>query len=192
MGTRILWERVNLPGHEISALDPHAGGWRLAGTALFTHESMPCELSYSIQCDLHWQTQSVLIRGHVGATPVNLSVTRSAACAWYSNGVHVPEVDGCIDIDLGFSPSTNLLPIRRLALAIGNRAVVRAAWVRFPELSLEILEQVYKRLDADHYLYESADGSFRKELLVGADGFVLDYPDFWRADAVTSITDPVA
>src|SRR4051812_38604741 len=191
MGTRILWQRVDHPGHEISALDPRDGGWQLAGTVLLVHERMPCELTYSIQCDLEWETQSVWIRGQVGAKPVSLAFTRTSASEWYSNGLHVPEVDGCIDIDLGFSPSTNLLPIRRLGLAIGSRAVVRAAWVRFPELSLELLDQAYTRLDESHYLYESADGSFRRELLVGANGFVLEYPGYWRTDAIADITDSV-
>jgi hypothetical protein len=39
--------------------------------------------------------------------------------------------EGCLDIDLGFSPSTNLLPIRRLTLAVGEAATVRAAWLPF-------------------------------------------------------------
>ena len=191
MGTLILWQRVDRPGYEISALDPHDGGWQLAGTVLFAHDSLPCQLTYSIQCDLHWQTQSVWIRGQVGAKPVSLGFTRSSASEWCSNGVRIAEVDGCIDIDLGFSPSTNLLPIRRLRLGIGSRAVVRAAWVRFPELSLELLDQVYTRVDESHYLYESADGSFRRELLVDADGFVLEYPDYWRTEAIASTPDPV-
>ena len=41
-------------------------------------------------------------------------------------------VDGCRDIDLNFSPSTNVLPIRRLSLDVGDQAAVRAAWLRFP------------------------------------------------------------
>ena len=187
---RILWQRIDHPGHEISALEPHADGWRLAGTALFTHDGLPCELAYRIHCDSQWETQTVSIRGHVGGNSLSMDLRRSSDRAWYSNGVHVPEVEGCIDVDLGFSPSTNLLPIRRLALSVGDRAVVRAAWVRFPELSLELLEQVYTRVDADHYLYESADGSFRRELRVGADGFVLDYPDYWRTDSIAGIIDP--
>lgn len=36
------------------------------------------------------------------------------------NGVDCPAVAGCTDIDLGFSPSTNLLPIRRLSLEVGD------------------------------------------------------------------------
>jgi hypothetical protein len=40
------------------------------------------------------------------------------------NGAAVSAVEGCIDIDLKYSPSTNLLPIRRLNLAIGESAEV--------------------------------------------------------------------
>jgi hypothetical protein len=103
--------------------------------------------------------------------------------------VLVPALQGCTDVDLGFSPSTNLLPVRRLGLAIGARAPVRAAWVRFPELTLEVLEQAYTRVSATTYLYESAGGAFRRELTVNSAGFVLEYPDFWRAEAVTTDSD---
>jgi hypothetical protein len=63
---------------------------------------------------------------------------------------------------------------------------VRAAWVRFPELALEVLEQSYTRLGPATYRYESAQGTFVRELTVDADGFVLEYPELWRAAAITS------
>ncbi len=90
---------------------------------------------------------------------------------------------GCIDLDLNFSPSTNLLPIRRLNLPIGQEAAVRAAWLRFPSFSLEPLEQRYRRVDAAVYRYESAGGKFVTQLDVNASGFVTRYPGFWEADA---------
>jgi uncharacterized glyoxalase superfamily protein PhnB len=85
-----------------------------------------------------------------------LVLARSSDNAWTVNDTPRLALDGCIDVDLGFSPSTNLLPIRRLRLAVGQRAAVRAAWVRFPELTLEVLEQTYTRLSESTYLYESA------------------------------------
>jgi hypothetical protein len=102
---------------------------------------------------------------------------------WTIDGVALPALEGCHDIDLGFSPSTNLLPIRRLALPIGGRSPVRAAWIRFPELTAEVLEQRYTHLSSDRYLYESAGGAFRRELEVDAFGCVIDYPGLWRAEA---------
>jgi uncharacterized protein len=77
-------------------------------------------------------------------------------------------------------------------LAVGASAAVRAAWVRFPELTTEVLEQVYTRLAQELYLYESAGGSFRRELVVNEVGFVLEYPGLWRAEAEVRYRDPVA
>jgi hypothetical protein len=97
--------------------------------------------------------------------------------------VEQPNVVGCTDIDLNFSPSTNLLPIRRLALAVGESADVNAAWLRFPSFKLEQLPQQYLRLDETTYRYESAGGQFVAELQVDLFGFVIDYPGIWRAEA---------
>jgi hypothetical protein len=85
-------------------------------------------------------------------------------------------------VDLGFTPSTNTLPIRRLTLAVGASAPVRAAWLRFPELTLESLEQVYLRTAERTYRYESAGGQFVAVLEVGAAGLVSRYGDYWRAE----------
>ena len=53
---------------------------------------------------------------------------------------------GCIDLDLSFSPATNLLAIRRLALPVNEIAEVRSAWLTFPDLDLEPLDQVSAEL----------------------------------------------
>jgi hypothetical protein len=94
----------------------------------------------------------------------------------------VPAVAGCIDIDLGFSPSTNLLPIRRLSLAVGVSAAVNAAWLPFPSLVFEVLPQVYRRAGQRTYRYESGGGAFVRVLEVNATGFVTTYPGLWQAE----------
>ena len=88
-----------------------------------------------------------------------------------------------MDVDLNFSPSTNLLPIRRLALEVGSEAAVRAAWLRFPGFALEPLEQVYRRAAVGLYRYESAGGQFRADLEVDESGFVTRYPGFCEMEA---------
>ena len=90
---------------------------------------------------------------------------------------------GCLDLDLNFSPSTNLLPIRRLALALGQSAEVKAAWLRFPSFTLEPFEQIYRRIADSTYRYESAGGRFVRDLPVNTAGFVTSYPDFWILEA---------
>jgi hypothetical protein len=157
----------------------------LTGTAVFVDDSRPCRLDYQVWCDPAWQTSSAAVAGWVGYETIALEISVDAARRWWLNGEEWPEVAGCIDVDLNFSPSTNLLPIRRLHLAIGEAAKVKAAWLRFPSFTLEPLDQVYRRISADRYRYESAGGSFVRDLQVTAAGFVTDYPGFWTAEVAT-------
>jgi hypothetical protein len=182
----VLWRRLDMPGHEVAELARTPAGWDLSGVALVADDGRPCRLEYRIECDAAWLTRRLQLHGHLGGVPVTLEVTRNARDEWHANGRPVPQLQGCVDVDLAFSPSTNLLPIRRLGLAVGDHAAVRTAWVRFPTFSLEVLDQVYTRLGADTYRYESAGGTFRRDLTVNADGLVTEYPDLWRAEAMTT------
>jgi hypothetical protein len=92
-------------------------------------------------------------------------------------------VSGCLDIDLNFSPSTNLLPVRRLNLPVGQEGTVRAAWLRFPSFELEVLEQVYRRVASRTFIYESGGGRFSAQLDVNDVGLPTNYAGVWRAEA---------
>jgi hypothetical protein len=81
---------------------------------------------------------------------------------------------------------TNTLPIRRLAPAIGESIDVTAAWVRFPELTLEPLPQRYTRLSERRYRYESNGGAFVAELEVDDAGLVITYEGGWERVAGAS------
>lgn len=179
----ILWRRLDRAGHEAARLswqDPH---WRLAGTALFAHEGRGCRVDYSVTCDADWRTTSGRVVGWIGDATVEIELHVDAAGRWLLNGSDCPAVAGCVDLDLNWSPSTNLLPIRRLRLGVGQEASVRAAWLRFPSFALEPLEQRYRRLDATTYRYESAGGQFVAELEVDGDGLVTRYPGFCEVES---------
>jgi hypothetical protein len=98
--------------------------------------------------------------------------------------VEVLSVAGCLDVDLAFTPATNILPLRRLELAVGESREVTAAWVRFPDLSVEPLAQRYTRLDERRVRYESRGGAFTAELEVDELGLVVRYPPLWERVAV--------
>jgi uncharacterized protein len=177
----ILWRRLDRPGHEAARLVARGGGWELRGTAVFLHDGQPCRLDYQVDCAASWRTTAGWVEGWVGEREIAVEITVEAG-RWKLNGAEAPEVAGCTDLDLNFSPSTNLLPIRRLGLAPGAQAEVRAAWLRFPGFHLEPLEQVYRRLDPATWRYESAGGTFVRDLPVDENGFVTLYPDFWQAE----------
>lgn len=176
----ILWRALYWPGHEGCRLYRLGSEWRLEGTAVFLHENRSCRLSYLIACDASWQTRSAMVTGWVGDEDVNLELSVNADHRWELNGVTKTAVDGCVDLDLNFSPSTNLLPIRRLNLEVGRQAEVKAAWLRFPSFELEPLAQVYERLGEFKYRYTSRGGSFVTDLIVNKSGFVTLYPQLWE------------
>ena len=180
----VLWRRLDSPGCEYFELQEYDGGFTLRGVVLMTHDGTPCRVEYDIDCNRRWLTRMVRINSIV-RTPQSLLISRSENGAWQVNGQSEPLLNGCDDIDLQFTPSTNLLPIRRLNLGVGEEGVARAAWVRFPDLSVEVLAQVYRRLGDRDYEYESADGAFRKTLRVNRSGVVVEYPDQWIAEATS-------
>ena len=183
MTESILWRSLTWPGHEVSRLFSQDSHLHLEGTAVFLDEQRPCRLEYQIVCDSAWQTLSGNVEGWLGDSIIDIQIKTDSSQRWWLNGVEQPDVMGCIDLDLNFSPSTNLLPIRRLELGIGQAAEVKAAWLRFPSFKLELLSQQYRRLAENMYRYESAGGQFVAELEVNRSGFVIDYPGLWQAEA---------
>ena len=179
MPDMILWRRLDLPGHDLGRLTRRDDGWELSGTAVFSHDRRPCKLDYLVLCASDWQTRAARISGVIGNRHVALRVSVDRERKWYLDDVECPAVAGCIDIDLGFTPATNLLPIRRLSLPIGQGTEVRAAWLPFPWLMLEPLPQVYRREDQHTYRYEAGDGAFVRRLEVNDVGFVTHYPGLW-------------
>ncbi len=179
----VLWRRLDLPGHEAARLVHHAPFWQLGGTAVFLEEGKTCRLEYQVVCDAGWRTLHAKVVGWLGTDPVKVEIYTDTARRWIVNGREAPEVAGCVDIDFAFSPSTNTLPIRRLALNRGERAEVRAAWLRVPALVLEPLTQTFARTDELTYRYEALGGEFTADLRVDDAGLVLDYPPLWEAEA---------
>jgi uncharacterized protein len=87
----------------------------------------PCRLDYSVICNGQWLTQAGKVTGWVGDKAVDVAVSVDTSGTWRINGTECPEVAGSLDLDRHFSPSTNLLPIRRLTLSIGEHVQVNAA-----------------------------------------------------------------
>ncbi|WP_241301715.1 putative glycolipid-binding domain-containing protein [Burkholderia stabilis] len=151
-------------------------GVDLSGSVSGALGGTPFRIDYTIACDAGWLTRSVRVTRWVGALPQQVDIARDGG-RWTIDGVDVPALAGATDIDLGFSPSTNTLPIRRLALAVGDSAVIHTAWLRFPEFEVVRGEQRYTRTAPRVYRYES--GTYAADIAVDETGLVTDY-DEWR------------
>jgi hypothetical protein len=182
---QVCWRRLDHPGHEVAQLEALAHGWSLRGTVALAYAGIACALNYSVELDAAWHTRRGTVEGWVGDRMVAVELVADGAGRWWRDGAECHVVAGCVDVDYGFSPATNLLPIRRLAPAVGARVPVRAAWLRFPEFTLEPLEQTYARVGDQAYVYESAGGAFRAELTVDSEGMVAQYGNLWSAEVDT-------
>ncbi|MBD3886088.1 putative glycolipid-binding domain-containing protein [Phormidium tenue FACHB-886] len=178
----ILWRRIDLPGHDICYLWRSEAGWQLSGTAIFLFEQMPCLLSYEVSTNASWQTCIASISGHIGRSAVALTILPTANRHWSVNGLEVQEAAGCIDLDLGFTPATNLIALRRLSLEMGERSQAPAAWLDFPDFKLKQLEQQYHRISPSEYEYVSPDVGYAATLTVDSHGAVTHYPDLWKQE----------
>jgi hypothetical protein len=179
----IQWRRLDGSGREEARIEQTPAGWRLTGQLEAEEASLRAQLTYAIDCEADWRTRRAVVTGSAAGAKVRFELTADGAGHWMLNGEPLTLVQGALDIDLGFTPATNLLPIRRLDLAIGDGAKVRTAWLRFPELRVEQLEQWYRREAARVFRYEAlVDGErFQARLDTDEFGRVLLYERLWEA-----------
>lgn len=175
-----LWRWLQGTGLERFELVHAADDWIFRGTILALAADAAVEAKYEIVCDRSFRTKraNISVRDATGERTLQIA-TESGQ--WYENGRENKTVAGALDIDLGWSPSTNTLPVKRLNLQIGQTSgEFMAAWVRFPDLTLQPLPQEYVRLADRQYRYSSRSGAFVANLLVDNDDLVLDYEGFWQ------------
>jgi uncharacterized protein len=179
---RVAWRRSDeIETDEHCTLAVRDSGLSLVGTVLGAEAGAPVRIEYRVLADAAGFTTATHVRDLHGFETRTLSLERDVKGNWTLDGRTVGALKGCTDVDLGCSPSTNALPIRRLRLAPGKSATIKAAWVRFPELVVVKAAQTYTRLD--EYTWRYASGSYESELTVDDDGLVAVYAD-WRRTAL--------
>lgn len=178
MSAFALWRRLDTPGHDAASILPLPDGWRLHGTAVFVHDSLPARLDYELELDSAWRTRWGVVTGFLGNRQVDDTITHSAR-GWTFNGRHVAGLDALVDLDLAFTPATNLQQIRRLDLAIGQRAAAPAAWLAPGADTLVELPQYYRRDGELTYTYEAPTVPYQATLELAPNGFVRSYPGLW-------------
>ena len=182
--TRVAWRRSDeVEADEHCTMTVRDSGLSLVGTVLGAEGDLPVRIEYRVLVDRPGMTTAAHVRDLRGFETRTIVLERDAKGGWSVDGRAVRALKGCTDVDLGCSPATNTLPIRRLRLAIGASQTIQAAWVRFPELTVVKAAQTYTRLD--EFTYRYASGDFAAELTVDDDGLVAAYAE-WRRTGYAS------
>ncbi|HLO36620.1 MAG TPA: putative glycolipid-binding domain-containing protein [Candidatus Deferrimicrobium sp.] len=175
---RAAWRRSGeVEADEHCTLTVRDGGLSLVGTVIGAEGGLPVRVEYRVLAERSGMTTAAHVRDLRGFETRTIALERDAKGGWRIDGAAARALKGCTDVDLGCSPSTTTLPIRRLRLGIGGSETIKAAWIRFPELTVVKASQTYTRLDESTYRY--ASGDFEAELTVDEDGLVAAYAD-WR------------
>jgi len=139
---------------------------------------------YRVATDARFFTREVLVR-YAGGYSLHVSVDDQGRWYDYHSKREIEELWGCHDVDIGITPATNMLPIKRLKLQHDRSADIIAAYVPLPDqIEKEFFpipaRQRYTRLGKKRYRYEGLFRDFKADLDFDQVGLVLDYPGTFR------------
>lgn len=180
MNRTIRWETVNNFGAEHLTLQSTASGFLAQSVIIGSQNNVEFGVHYRIVLDQEWKVRLVELKSTDYQEP---TILRSDGQGhWQSDkGAALPELDGCIDVDISLTPFTNTLPIRRLQLSHDASEKIKVVYFPFPSFEPRPDEQRYTCLEEGRrYLYEGLERHRRKELLVDEDRIVIDYPGLFQ------------
>lgn len=140
---------------------------------------------YRVRTDAAFRTREVRVC-YVGGASLHVEADGEGHWRDLLGNRALPALDGCLDVDIGITPATNSLPIKRLKLRQGESRDIVVAYVPLPDqIDGDFLptraEQRYTCLIPDgRYRYEGLFRAFTAELEIDAAGLVLDYPETFR------------
>jgi hypothetical protein len=172
-GYTVRWQTWDGAGDETVSLRWENEAWTAIG------EVGREAVSYVIRLSPLWQVRQFLL--FRDQDEPDLWLGNDGAGRWGEiNGSHRPDLDGCIDVDLGCTPFTNTLPIRRLQLDVGDGAEITAAMIDEGTLGIVPVQQRYERLAPHRWRYTNGTSGFTTEFATDEYGLVYDYPDAFR------------
>jgi hypothetical protein len=181
--TRIVWRPLHTAGAEWCSVERGPNGATIAGVAIVGSPGAVHRFDYELELAPAAVTRRAQITAVLPDRTDLFDVAADGKGSWWRSGKLVLNDTEAIDVDLGFSPLTNSLPVWRLGLQIGQVREISVLWLKYPELTLVRGRQTYERLDDGSYCYRS--GSFEAVVRVFPDGLVEEYVGYWKAVART-------
>lgn len=172
-GFTARWQTWDTVYEEVLTLRWENEGWTATG------EVGREKIHYVMRLSPLWQVRQMLLFRDMEEP--DLWLATDGAGRWGEmNGAHRTELDGCRDLDLGCSPFTMMLPVRRLPVDIGDEFEVPVINVDVDTLSVIRSSRSFSRTaERSWSLREGPDGVPR-ELTLDEYGLVLDDPGHYR------------
>jgi hypothetical protein len=165
--------RQDRPGNDACRFAEAEGGYLIDGSSTDADWNT---LRYRVRARDDGTTRRV----RIGATS-RIFIRRAPDDTWTLNGTPVPAVTGAKDIDLGFTPASLTLPIRRLKLGVGDEAEIAVAKLDLENERLTPLHLVFRRTGKDSYECFETETGTTSSITVDAQGIVRAQHGRWIA-----------
>lgn len=169
----VVWVRQDESGNDACRFADAEGGYLIDGSSTDAKGSI---LTYRIRAREDGTTR----RARIGAKS-RIFVSRAPDNTWLLNGTPATAVEEAEDIDLGFTPATLTLPIRRLKLSIGDDAEIMVARLDLENDRLTPLNLVLRRTADKEYECLNADTGKTSHLVVDGHGIIQRFTGHWIA-----------
>jgi hypothetical protein len=178
----VCWTPVGNSGFEHLQLRAEDGGYVARSILLGIEGETPFRLHYKIKADQHWRTRKLWLRAVTPFSAREQTLRSDGRGNWRNDdGMDLPALRDCLDVDITVTPFTNTLPINRLQLIRRQSVDIRVVYVLAPSLAISASAQRYSRRGADpDIFFESPAHDFTALLPIDGDGLVLDYPQLFR------------
>ena len=169
----VVWTSASLASTEDCTIHEQPAGVALSSSTTLRLDDNLGRIDYELEADADWRTlgATITVSGREGR---QITIERGDD-GWLVDGEPRPDLADCVDLDLGWTPATNILPLRRSPVGIGASIATTAAWVRFPAFEVVPAQQTYTRTGAHTVVYRSA--TFEADLVVTSAGIVTRYGD---------------
>jgi uncharacterized protein len=191
----VIWRGVEEWLAEAASIELHDGGLAAHGIQLGAHPA-PYRVEYRLDAADGFVTRELeltsagerwrrrLLLRHDGSGRWSAEVEDNGDPPGGAWDGELPGLSEALDIDIGFSPLTNSMPILRHRLhREGSRDFVMA-WVSIPDLRVTAPKQRYEHVQADDagatVRFLEVDGDFTAELKLDRDGLLVFYPGLSR------------
>lgn len=180
MDTELIWQHLDTAGWEHVRVMTDHPGWNVFDSILVrSHEGQVLRGGYTLVTDKEWRTLEVRVM--IESTPGSMGgiqlLTEGDGKWTDAEEKPIPELDGCLDVDISWSPLSASLPINRLEMKQGERNDLKSVHISLPDLTMQVIDQVYLRESDSTVVYDSTLSSAAVSLQVDGNGIVTNYPD---------------
>lgn len=195
-GHLYIWRGLDAWRSEVAEIELDEDGLLATGSQVGV-DPMPYRVDYRLEAQGDFLTRSLTVESRGTGWWRLLELRQDGGGGWSADweangnapfgtdpGGDAAELTGALDCDLGLSPLTNLMPIRRSGLDRNEGAAdFLMAWVSVPDLAVVASAQRYEHVAADsdgatvRYVDRGLFDGFTADLRLDHSGLVLVYPE---------------